>query len=204
MLSLISRGISLGFLAGASPGPFQSYLIGITLAQGWRKSLIVILTPLLTDGPIIILAVVVLKQIPPGFISIIQLIGGLYLLRLAYNGWRRFRAGTALQPDASTERRTLSQGLIMNWLSPGPYIFWATINGPLLVQALEESVWHGVAFMVAFYGTFLILLAAYVFVFDRIRTLDARVTNAIFLLTLVVMVGFALSLIGQGLGLISG
>ncbi|MBZ0282064.1 MAG: LysE family transporter [Anaerolineae bacterium] len=203
MFSFISRGISLGFLAGASPGPFQSYLISTTLAQGWRKSLIVILTPLLTDGPIILLAVVVLKQIPSTFISLIQVVGGLYLLWIAYSGWKGFRAGTALQADASSERRTLTQGLMMNWLSPGPYIFWATINGPLLVQGLEQSVWHGVAFMVAFYGTFLLLLAAYVLVFDRVRHLDTRVTNTIFLLTLVVMVGFSLSLIGQGLGIIN-
>lgn len=203
MLALISQGISLGFLAGSSPGPLQSYLIGVTLARGWRKSIIIILTPLLTDIPIILLAVVILKQIPLEFIRIIQIVGGLYLLWLAYGGWKAYRAGTALQAEATTESRTLLQGVIIGWLSPGPYVFWATINGPLLVKSLEQSVWHGTAFMLAFYGTFLILLAGWVIVFDRLRNLNPRITSTIFLITLIVMVLFSLSLIGQGLRIIS-
>lgn len=199
MLNLISQGISLGFSAGAMPGPLQSYLISQTLANGWRKSIIVILSPLITDGPIILLAVVLLKQLPPELIRLIQVVGGLYLLWIAYGAWRRFRSGTTLDTAAQPQSRTLSQGLAMNWLSPGPYIFWGTINGPLLLGALQLSVWHGVAFMLAFYGTFLGILALYVIVFDRLRRLDERFTRAIFLVTLAVLVVFGLSLVLQGL-----
>jgi threonine/homoserine/homoserine lactone efflux protein len=199
MLNLISQGISLGFSAGAMPGPLQSYLITTTLANGWRKSIIVILSPLITDGPIILLAVVLLKQLPPQLIRLIQVVGGLYLLWIAYGAWRRFRSGITLDITPQPQSRTLSQGLMMNWLSPGPYIFWGTINGPLLIGALQLSIWHGVAFMLAFYGTFLGILALYVVVFDRLRRLDERFTRAIFLVTLVVLVVFGISLVLQGL-----
>jgi threonine/homoserine/homoserine lactone efflux protein len=199
MLNLISQGISLGFSAGAMPGPLQSYLITTTLANGWRKSIIVILSPLITDGPIILLAVVLLKQLPPQLIRLIQVVGGLYLLWIAYGAWRRFRSGITLDTTPQPQSRTLSQGLMMNWLSPGPYIFWGTINGPLLIGALQLSIWHGVAFMLAFYGTFLGILALYVVVFDRLRRLDERFTRAIFLVTLVVLVVFGISLVLQGL-----
>jgi threonine/homoserine/homoserine lactone efflux protein len=199
MLNLISQGVSLGFSAGAMPGPLQSYLISQTLANGWRKSIIIIFSPLITDGPIILLAVVLLKQLPPQLIRLIQVIGGLYLLWIAYGAWRRYRSGVTLEIAAQPQSRTLSQGLLMNWLSPGPYIFWGTINGPLLIGALQLSIWHGVAFMLAFYGTFLSILALYVIVFDRLRRLDARFTQIIFLITLAVLVIFGISLVLQGL-----
>lgn len=199
MLNLISQGVSLGFSAGAMPGPFQSYLISQTLANGWRKSILIIFSPLITDGPIILLAVVLLKQLPPELIRLIQVIGGLYLLWIAYGAWRRFRSGITLDTTTQPQSRTLVQGFLMNWLSPGPYIFWGTINGPLLVGALELSLWHGVAFMLSFYGTFLSILALYVIVFDRLRRLDERSTRVIFLVTLAVLVAFGISLVLQGL-----
>lgn len=202
MLELILRGSTLGWSAGVMPGPFQGYLINTTLAQGWRRSIVVIFTPLLTDGPIIVLMVVLLRQFPPEAIRLVQLVGGAYLLWIAYGAWRQYRANVTIgaAEAAPAQRSTLFKSMMMNWLSPGPYIFWGTITGPLLVEGLAQSVWHGVAFMLAFYGTFLGVLAALVLVFDRMRTLGPRVTRLLLLATIAVLVFFALSLIVQGLG----
>lgn len=204
MLSLISQGITMGFGAGAMPGPFQSYIISTTLAYGWRRSLITVLTPLITDGPIILLVVFILKQVSPEFLNLIRIAGGLYLLWMAYSGWKRLRAGVTLNITPASQSRTLSQGLIMNWLSPGPYIFWATLNGPLLIQGLNQSLWVGLAFLLAFYGTFLGFLALYIFVFDRLRRLPEQITRGILIITIVVLALFGLSLISQGLGIFTG
>jgi threonine/homoserine/homoserine lactone efflux protein len=198
---LVPQGISLGFSAGAMPGPLQSYLISTTLASGWRRSIILVLSPLITDVPIIILMVFILKQFPPALVSIIQIVGGLYLLWLTYRAWKQFRGGVTFPVQAEPPKRTLAQGLLVNWLSPGPYIFWGTINGPLLLAGLAESIWAAAAFLVAFYGTFLGMLALYVLVFDRLRQLNPRVTSAIFLVTIVVLGLFGLSLVAQGLHL---
>jgi threonine/homoserine/homoserine lactone efflux protein len=203
MLYLISQGIGFGFLAGATPGPLQSYLIATTLTQGWRRSLIVIFSPLITDLPIIVLALVLLKSMPPNLIHIIQVVGGVYLLWMVYGLWRQFRRGVSLNGDTVSQGRTLGRGMIMNWLSPGPYIFWTTITGPMLVEGLGLSLWHGIAFLLAFYGTFLGFLGLYVVIFDRFRQLDDRVIRWIFLIAMLVMFFFSLSLIGQGLGFLS-
>ena len=208
MFYFVSQGVSIAFAAGAQPGPFTSFLISRTLAQGWRKSIILALTPLVTDVPIIVVVLVVLKQFPPELIRVIQLVGGLYLLWIAYGSWRLYRAGKAsfkpeaVSPDGVSPVRTLLQGAVMAWVSPGPYIFWATINGPLLIQGLNQSVLMGLAFLLAFYGTFIGILTAYILIFDRLRRIDERVTRAIFLVTLVIMVLFGLRLIGQGVGII--
>src|SRR5664279_122211 len=83
MLFLIARGVTLGFTAGMLPGPLQTYLIQTTLVQGWRKSLIMVISPLIADIPVIILTVFVLAQLPPAFIRIVQIVGGLFVLYLA-------------------------------------------------------------------------------------------------------------------------
>ena len=41
----------------------------------------------------------------------------------------------------------------VNALSPHPWLFWATVGGPLLVQAGEESAALAVAFVAGFYVT---------------------------------------------------
>lgn len=209
MLSLVSQGISIAFAAGAQPGPFTSFLIGRTLAQGWRNSIVLALTPLVTDVPIVLVVLLVLKQFPPELIRAIQIVGGLYLLWLAYGAWKQFRAGVTFTTQAaptgnSSQIRTLAQGAVMGWLSPGPYIFWATINGPLLIQGLNQSLWVGIAFLLSFYLPFIAILVVYVLVFDRLRRLDERVTAGIFVVTLAIMVLFGLRLLAQGLGIIAG
>ncbi len=206
MLFLIARGLTLGLTAGILPGPIQSLIIQMTLTQGWRKSLVLVFSPLLSDIPVIVLTVFVLAQFPPEFIRAIQIVGGLFVLWLARGAWLNFRAGVMIGAGGETlalsVRQLLARGLMTNLLSPGPYLFWGTVNGPLLVDGLRQSVLHGAAFLIAFYGSFLGVLAAFVAVFNRVRTLDARLTRALLLIITILLLGFGLSLVGQGLGLI--
>lgn len=208
MLDLVARGIGLGFAAGANPGPFQNYLISTTLAQGWRKSIIVVFAPIPTDIPIILLSVFLLNQLPPQFTPVIQIVGGLFLLWLAYGNWKQFRAGVTFNTSASTDstsrRQIFTRALLMNWLNPNPYIFWTSVNGRLLVDGLNESIWAGLGFLLGFYVTFLSILVVYVVVFDRLRRLDERVTRAIFVITLVIMVIIGLQFIAQGVSGLAG
>lgn len=199
MWALISRGISLGFTAGVLPGPFQSYIIGTTLMRGWRQSIVIICSPLVIDIPIILLVVFILGSLPSEFIRLIQLAGGLFLLWIARETWIAYRAGASISQSATTievpQGSIFRRGLLMNLLSPGPYLFWSTVNGPLLIQALEQSALHGVVFLAAFYGTFLSMLAATVLIFDRLRHIDPRVTRGLLLVLIVILVWFGVSLI---------
>ena len=63
----IVQGIGYGLAAAAQPGPFQTYLISQTLVKGWKRTLPAALAPLLSDGPIIALCLLVLSQVPIWF-----------------------------------------------------------------------------------------------------------------------------------------
>ncbi len=207
MLALIIRGITLGLTAGILPGPLQSFMIQMTLMQGWRKSIVMIFSPLIADIPVIILTTFVLAQIPPEFIRLIQIAGGLFVLWLARGAWLSYRAETQIgaggEIPTQSGWRLLGRTVLVNILSPGPYIFWATVNGPLLVQGLRASILDGVAFLLAFYGSFLSVLSIYIIVFSRLGKLNPRITRALLLAIAAALLLFGLSLIGQGVGILA-
>jgi len=210
LLSLITSGISLGLSAGMLPGPLQTILIQNTLAHGWRYSIIGIFSPLVADIPVILLVMVVLSQFPPEMARLLQIGGGFFLLYMAWGGWKSWRAGESVSSspadnpiERQSRRKYFARVVTINLLSPGPYIFWGTVNGPLLRQGLDDSVLSGLAFMLAFYGTFLGILAGWVLVFERLRRVNPKVTRALVLVTVIVLALLGVSLIAQGAGLIT-
>lgn len=213
MIEFFTQGVGLGFNAGVGPGPFQTFTINSALTLGWRKAVALCFAPILTDIPLIVLVVFVLGSIPPAAIRALQVVGGCFLLWIAWGIWQQWRtgaqigaasgaaSGAAAAPASSitTAWQVLRRGMLMNLLSPGPYLFWGTVTGPLLISALKLSAWHGGAFLVGFYGTFMGFIALTVLLFDRLRSLDPRLIRGILLATMIVLLVFALNLIRQGL-----
>ncbi|NJN98663.1 MAG: LysE family transporter [Anaerolineales bacterium] len=77
------QGLTLGLSATAAPGPFQAFLLGQALKHGWKQTLPATLAPLVSDGPIIFLVLLVLTQTPLWFLNGLQIVGGLFVLYLA-------------------------------------------------------------------------------------------------------------------------
>lgn len=211
--SFIIPGISLGLSASALPGPLHAFLINTTLMFGWRKGRWVVLSPLITDAPIIILMLFILGQLPDAALQVIRFIGGCLLLWIAWGAWGQYRAGVTLTAGdaAETDAQSiqdvtiisiLGKAVLMNYFSPGPYLFWATVNGPLLLSALEISLLHAAAFLIAFYGTFLGMMGVVVFAFHKLGQMDQRVVRRVMLLTIALLVWFGTALIFEAFNLI--
>jgi len=66
MLVYVMQGIGYGFAAAVQPGPFQTYITAQTLSSGWRNTLPAALAPLISDGPIIALVLLVLIRYRSG------------------------------------------------------------------------------------------------------------------------------------------
>jgi threonine/homoserine/homoserine lactone efflux protein len=130
-------------------------------------------------------------------------------LWIAWGTWQQIRSGVMFKAKNDDEvvalepREILSRSLLINLASPGPYIFWGTVNGPLLLDGLQQSVWHGLSFLVGFYGTFFVGLGTLGFVFGTAGRLNPRVTRVVMYVAVVLIVVFALQFIGRGLGLIA-
>lgn len=200
MFNLLSSGAGFGFTVGTIIGPLQTYLINETLLKGWQRSMIIAFTPLFADLPIIFLMVVVLKQLPEEAIAALQLIGGVFILTLVRPAWQQAQRPPEIETDQPTQSqsRTLGKAVMITWLSPGPYIFWGAVLGPLFVKGLEQSVWHGAVFLLGFYGTFVGIMLLTTFIFTRLRHLDKRIVQNIMRLSVLILIYFGLRLLYDG------
>lgn len=193
MWAYIVLGIGYGFAAAAQPGPFQTYLISQSLARGWKKTLIAALAPLVSDGPIITLCLFVLSQIPIWFQRFLYIAGGLFVLYLAigaYKSWKKFDAEIA--PTTIGTRQSILKAAMMNMLSPGPYIFWSLVTGPILLKGWRETPINGVGFLLGFYSTMMLGLSAIIIVFGAARQLGPKFNRALIGISAIALFCFGL------------
>ena len=186
------QGMGFGFAAAAQPGPFQTYIISQSLSKGWRKALPAALAPLISDGPIIALCLLVLSQVPAWFERVLYVIGGMFILYLAYGAykaWKNFDANIPA-PESGTGQ-SIWKAALMNALSPGPYIFWSLVTGPVLMRGWRQTPIHGMGFLAGFYVILISGLALIILVFGVARELGPKVNR-----TLLGISAFALLIFG--------
>ena len=205
LLPFLLQGIGYGFSAAVQPGPFQTYLISQTLLNGWRRTLIAALAPLVSDGLIIVTVLLILSRVPPAFRLALQLAGGIFILYLAwgaYRAWRRFDVAAPPAPAAGAGAQSLLRAALMNFLNPNPWIFWSLVTGPILIHAWEESPDKGIAFLAGFYGAMIACLALIIILFGTARRLGPHVSRAALGISAVALAGFGIFQIIKGISVL--
>lgn len=193
MWTYIALGIGYGFAAAVQPGPLQTYLISQALLKGWQRSLISALAPLISDGPIIALCLLVLSQVPVQLQRFLYIAGGLFVLYLAYGtyrSWKNFDPELPLTRISS--RGSLLKAALTNILAPGPYIFWTLVTGPILIRGWRETPLHGISLLLGFYVTMILSLMGIILVFSSARQLGPRVSRALLGISAIALFSFAL------------
>ena len=150
MIAALASGVLLGLASGLAPGPLLALVLAQSLRHGAREGCKVALTPLVTDAPIIVLALVVatkLAELRP-LLGIVSIAGGVFVLYLAWDSLRP----TRVDAQASAEPpRSWLKGILTNWLSPHPWLFWLTVGAATLAQAMAQSWLAALAFLLGFY-----------------------------------------------------
>ena len=80
----------------------------------------------------------------------------------------------------------------MNALSPGPYIFWGLVTGPVLLAGWREGPGNAVGFLVAFYAALVLTLAGLILLFGTARQLGPKVNRALLGISALALLGFGL------------
>ena len=140
-------GLALGISAGFSPGPLSALIISETLMYGYKAGLRVCFAPLFTDVVIVPLSILLLSTIKNHLIiAIIAFLGAIYVSKL---GWENITFNGQIKLNLN-KTRSLKKGIITNFLSPNPYLFWITIGGPIFLKGNSAGK-GGYLFIAAFY-----------------------------------------------------
>ena len=185
------QGIGFGFAAASQVGPFQLFLISQALTRGWKRTLPGAFAPLLSDGPIVLLSVLVLSQLPAWAQRAMYILGGLFVLYLAYGAfksWRNFDE-TVVHPELSGQQ-TIFTAALTNLLSPGAYLFWMFITGPILVRGWQETPINGMGLLLGFYITFILSLIVMIVVFGTASKFGPKLNRALLGISCVFLFGF--------------
>jgi threonine/homoserine/homoserine lactone efflux protein len=175
MLEYALIGGGFAFAAAAQPGPLQAFLFSRVAARGWRSTLPAALSPLVSDGPIALLVLLVLRQLPATVVPALQAAGGMLLLYFAAVALRQWRRGSAdVSAGERSAPRTLLQAAAVNILNPNPYLGWSLVLGPAALRAWSRAPIDAVVLLGAFYGTMVTALAATIVLFGTTRFLGAR------------------------------
>jgi len=174
-----------------------------TLRHGPREGCKIALTPLVTDAPIIVVALVVaakLAELRP-LLGVVSLAGAVFVLYLAWDSSRPVRLGAEAPPEPP---RSWIKGIVTNLLSPHPWLFWLTVGAAILAKAIAQSWLVAAAFLFGFY---LLLVGSKVLVAlmaGRSRDLLAGRPYRVVMRVLAVLLGFfALLLFREGLKLLA-
>jgi threonine/homoserine/homoserine lactone efflux protein len=143
---------SIGFVSGVSPGPLMTLVLTSTLERGFRAGLLTAVAPLVTDAPVILLSLLVLRQLPETFLAGVTIAGGLFIVGIGIQTVRAAGRPAEARAEEVAGHRDLLRGAIVNLLNPHPWLFWATVGAPLLIATWKEAPWQAVAFLAIFYG----------------------------------------------------
>jgi len=201
-ISYLLSGILFGLVVGVSPGPLLALVITETIRHDAKTGVLVALAPVITDVPIVFLSIFVLSRISGSNIvlGVISLAGCLFISYLAYESI------TVKSIESSLERGgvdSLRKGVITNFLSPHPYLFWITVGAPSVVKASQFGLASPILFIAGFY---LLLVGSKIVIALLVDKSKAIVSSRIYVYVVRVL-GFALIVFAalflrEGLGLL--
>ena len=151
----LAAGLALGLGSGVAPGPLLALVISTALQRGARAGAQVAMAPVVTDLPIILLSLTVLRIIPPAAVAGLAVIGAVVVAWFAVESLRAARtANLALLAEQAPAAglAPLRRGALVNWLSPAPWLFWTTVGGPLVIAAWARSPGGALAWLLGFYA----------------------------------------------------
>jgi threonine/homoserine/homoserine lactone efflux protein len=149
-LGFLISGFILGLAAGISPGPLLALVFSETLKFGKKEGVKIAVAPLITDLPIILFVFFILSYLTKYscIIGSIALFGAGYLV---YLGVENLRVKSEEFKIKLEKKEALKRGIIANFLSPHPYLFWLSIGGPMVFKGLGISFIAAVLFILGFY-----------------------------------------------------
>lgn len=150
MIHYLFIGTVLGLSAGLAPGPLLALVISETVVHDIRAGIRVCMAPLITDPPIIALTIFILSRLSAfhTILGMISMVGGIVVFIM---GIQNIRVKGMEVNIEKARPKSLIKGIVVNLLSPHPYLFWLSVGAPIMTRAMDINVFASAAFVICFY-----------------------------------------------------
>lgn len=200
MFESFALGVALGLSSGLAPGPLLALVVSQTVRHGVGHGVRVALAPLVTDLPIVLGTTLLIGSLARYelVVGLISIAGAVVVASIARGIWGATAPTTSNVGDGPNSWR---QGIVVNLLSPHPYVFWLTVGAPTLVAAARGGIAPPLGFLAGFYACLVGSKVATAWAISRtgLRAGSRRYRLVMRLLAVVLAV-FALVLLVEGLG----
>jgi threonine/homoserine/homoserine lactone efflux protein len=204
LIDLIS-GATYGFAAAVSPGPLSMFLMSHAVRKGWRKTLPAAFSPLVTDGPVAVLVLTVLSQVPPRLVVYLRVLGGCLILYLSYEAWKSWRDFQSEEAvPAEKGPNSFMRAALINWLNPNVYISWSVVLGPMILGGWRKSPSNGLAVILGFYTTIVAVMIGMIFLFAAAKNLGPKVRKTLIGLSSIALACLGLYQLWLGISTLAG
>jgi threonine/homoserine/homoserine lactone efflux protein len=92
--------------------------------------------------------------------------------------------------EAQSSQTTVLKAVVVNFLSPGPYLGWSLVLGPLMLEGWRQAPANGIALVVTFYGILIITSMAIIVLFSAAKSLGPRIDRIMILLSAIALACF--------------
>jgi hypothetical protein len=158
-MDLLILGAGMGIVGGLVPGPLHMIALSQVALGHWRRALrVLIAAPLLVDGCLLLVTLLFYRFIPPAIAHYVAYVGGAALIGFAsYSLWEmRGKTQHEMADSTPLTYASVSVALLAEVASPGTWVYWLTIAGPILAEGRQHGYGHVVPFfvggLVGFYG----------------------------------------------------
>ena len=150
METYLFMGMVLGLSAGLSPGPLLALVISETVRLGVGAGIRVALAPLISDIPVLIVSFLLVSWLSGSdpVLGVISLVGAVIVFKM---GISCIRTAGQMPESPGCISASLMKGVLVNILSPHPYLFWITVGAPVASKAWQSHPGGAVGFVAGFY-----------------------------------------------------
>jgi hypothetical protein len=164
-MDLLILGAGMGIVGGLIPSPLHMIALAQVALGRWGRAIYVLIgAPLMVDGCLLLVTGVFYRFIPPGIAHYVAYVGGTALIGFAsYSLWeQRGKTQHEMADSPTMTYASVSVALLAEVGSPGTWIYWLTIAGPILAEGRKSGYGHVVPFfvggLVGYYGAALFSL----------------------------------------------
>ncbi len=165
-MELLLLGASMGVVGGLIPSPLHMIALAQVALKRWNRAVAILVgPPLVIDGMLLLVTFFFYQYVPRNIAHIVAYAGGAYLVVYSLYALlcMRRKSHEEMAESQTLTYAGVTAASLSEVTSPGTWIYWMTIAGPILAEGKRRGYWHVVPFfaggLFGYYGAALISLA---------------------------------------------